>query len=71
MKPITIWSKHGKDKKGNPTLEFNHIEDDHCPNDIPTHRHPAHKAWNGSKWQKEFGHLSDTIPPVVIRAKEE
>lgn len=52
--PATLWYRHIKDKEGNLVWEFNHLEDGHCPNTIPTQKHPNHKStWQG-KWAKAF-----------------
>jgi hypothetical protein len=52
--PATLWSRRMKDENGKEFWEFNHIEDRHCENDIPTPKHPSHSSvWNG-KWKKEF-----------------
>ena len=54
IRPATAWSRLMKDKDGVEFWDFNHIEDGHCENDVPTPQHPSHKnVWNG-KWQKEF-----------------
>ena len=45
------WNKNG--------WEFNHLEDGHCPNDIPTPVHPGHVAlWSGGKWAKAYIQLN-------------
>jgi hypothetical protein len=59
MTPITVWYRWTKQKDGSLTWEFNHIEDGHCLNDVPTPKHPSHEqVWKG-KWQKEFAALDE------------
>lgn len=69
LSPITLWFRHLKDDKGQPYEDFNHIEDGHCANDVPTSKHESHKKVWGGKWAKEFAHLSDAVPPVVIHGQ--
>jgi hypothetical protein len=52
--PVTLWYRYSKDKDGNPQWDYNHLEDGHCQNNVPTPLHPNHKsAWQG-KWAKAF-----------------
>lgn len=54
IKPGTVWSRLVKDQYLVESFEFNHLEDGHCPNDVPTPKHPDHnQTWKG-KWRKEF-----------------
>ena len=54
IKDVTLWSRQMKDKDGNKFWDFNHIEDGHVSNDVPTQKHPSHATvWNGT-WKKEF-----------------
>lgn len=66
----TLWSVLNKDKSGNHFWEFNHLEDNYCPNAVPTPLHPNHiQAWKNQKWKKEFVTLmvNDSGIPVVVR----
>ena len=57
IKPATLWSRLMKDKDGIEFWDYNHLEDGHCSDDVPTPKDPVHKqVWNG-KWKKEFVHL--------------
>lgn len=66
MKPATLWYRETKEG-----FEYNHLEDGHCLNSVPTPKYEEHKrAWNG-KWRKEFVELTDTVPMKVIHLTEE
>ena len=57
MKPATLWYRR-------PTpsheWELNHLEDGHCPNDVPTPKCEMHKkVWNGGGWEKYYVWLDD------------
>lgn len=66
MKPATLWFCDVK-RDGEVFVEMNHLEDGHCPNDTPTPKHESHnKVWKGRKWSKEFVHLTNDVPAVVI-----
>jgi hypothetical protein len=64
VKLATLWFRKTEDR-----FEFNHLEDGHCLNDVPTPKCEAHKrAWSG-KWKKELVQLTDTFPAKVITNK--
>lgn len=57
--PATLWYRGAKDKDGNFFWDFNHLEDGHCPNDVPTPKHPNHiQVWKGGKWAKAHVQLN-------------
>ncbi len=57
--PATLWYRWAKDDKGNPFWDFNHLEDGHCLNDVPTPKHPNHiQVWKGGKWAKAHVQLN-------------
>lgn len=65
MTPVTLWFRHVK-VDGELTSEFNHLEDGHCENDVPTPKHESHKrVWSGV-WTKQFASLTNAVPPVVV-----
>lgn len=54
----TLWYRWAKPEKGPAFWDFNHIEDGHCPNPIPTPKHPSHnQVWKG-RWAKVFVQLN-------------
>ena len=56
-KAVTLWFVLDKDNKPH----FNHLEDGHCLNDIPTEKvNGQAKLWNGQKWSKLFKYLDQT-----------
>lgn len=59
IKLATLWYRQTKNEKGILNWEFNHLENGHCPNSVPTPKHPVHKdAWRGSKWAKVYVQLN-------------
>jgi len=61
MKPATLWFRFTRNKKGEENWEFNHLEDGHCPNDVPTPKCDNHKlVWKGGKWMKDLVYLDQT-----------
>lgn len=53
FKNATLWYRWTKDEKGRGLWDFNHLEDDHCPNIVPTPKCESHKqGWKGGKWAK-------------------
>lgn len=61
MKPVTLWYRETKDGP-----DYNHLEDGHCENDVPTPQCDAHKKCWGGKWSKKHLHSTDTIPAKVV-----
>jgi len=59
MTPVTLWYRQVKQKGGYLEWEFNHLEDGHCPNDVPTPKQPIHEhVWKG-KWSKIHAMLDE------------
>lgn len=57
--PGTLWYRWMSDGKGNWFWDFNHFEDGHCPNSVPTPKHPNHlQTWKGGKWAKALVQLN-------------
>lgn len=57
IRMATLWYRWCKTDKGIYEWEFNHLEDGHCPNAVPTPKCELHKtAWRG-KWAKVFVQL--------------
>jgi hypothetical protein len=58
IKLATLWYRWVKNDKGRWYWEFNHLEDGHCPNPVPTPKHISHnQAWKGGKWAKSLVQL--------------
>jgi hypothetical protein len=57
----TLWYRWVRDTKKDVWYwDFNHLEDGHCENDLPTPKHPNHnQAWKGGKWAKTRVLLDD------------
>ncbi len=69
-RPITIWERWLKQKDGSFQWEHNHIEEGHCPNDVPTPKVEVHKrTWSGGKWRKFFRHLNEKDVVVILVVK--
>jgi hypothetical protein len=67
--PVTLWYRYN-DLTSLLNLHrkyvFNHIEDGHCLNEVPTSKCPSHiKSWVG-KWKKELAYLTDSIPAKIV-----
>lgn len=61
MKKGTLWYRRAKDKQGVEFWDFNHLEDGHCPNDLPTPKLPIHiQTWKGGIWAKTLVQLTDS-----------
>lgn len=57
MKPATLWYRFSVKEQ---IWELNHLEDNHCVNDVPTPKCESHiKAWKGGPWKKAFVWLDD------------
>lgn len=72
-KPATLWYRWAKDKKGVEFWDFNHLEDDHCTNNVPTPKHPSHNlVWKGGKWEKDHVYLDqdNKVLPHITVTKE-
>lgn len=51
----TLWYRWTQDDKGVWSWEFNHLEDGHCPNPVPTPKCESHSSvWKGGKWAKSY-----------------
>lgn len=49
--------------------DFNHLEDGHCQNSIPTVKHPAQTSqWKNGKWAKAFVQLNpgNVVAPFLV-----
>lgn len=58
---VTYWYRWN-----NGLLQFNHIEDGHCPNDIPTARNKEQQSnWKGGKWSKRLSYMTRDYPAVT------
>jgi len=61
IKLATLWYRWVRDEKGFAYWDFNHLEDGHCPNNLPTPKHPIHnQTWKGGKWAKAHVQLNGT-----------
>ena len=61
--PATLWFR--TNEKGEWMM--NHLEDGHCPNDLPTPKVPGQKSvWGKGTWAKEHVWLSAEAPPKVV-----
>lgn len=60
MKPATLWSRLLKNNEGVEYWDYNHLEDGHCENAVPTPKHDIHKSvWKGGKWSATLVQLDD------------
>lgn len=58
-KKATLWYRRAKNAKGEEFWDFNHLEDGHCLNDVPTVKLPVHlQTWKGGKWAKAHVQLN-------------
>jgi hypothetical protein len=61
IKLATLWYRWVKTDKGAWVWDFNHLEDGHCQNDLPTPKMPIHnQTWKGGKWAKAHVQLNGT-----------
>ncbi len=62
---VTLWYR--TNEKGEWMM--NHLEDGHCPNELPTPKVPAQKSvWGKGTWTKEHAWLSGDLPPKVLHS---
>jgi hypothetical protein len=60
VKPVTLWYRWIKNDKGIWLWDYNHLEDDHCLNNVPTPKVESHKkSWTGGSWKKSFAWLDE------------
>ena len=60
---VTLWFR--TNEKGEWMM--NHLEDGHCPNDLPTPKLPTQKTiWGRGTWAREHAWLSGDKPPKVL-----
>jgi len=53
IKLATLWYRWVRDERGSWYWDFNHLEDGHCLNSLPTPKMPIHnQTWKGGKWGK-------------------
>jgi hypothetical protein len=58
--PITCWEKWEQQEDKSWDWQHNHIEEGHCPNDLPTPKVELHKrAWAKGPWRKSFNYLNE------------
>jgi hypothetical protein len=64
---VTLWFR--TNEKGEWMM--NHLEDGHCPNDLPTPKVPSQKSvWGKGTWTKEHAWLTGSLPPKVLHSPQ-
>lgn len=61
LRPITVWERWAQDDKTKEWFwDFNHIENGHCPNAIPTPLFEVQeRSWSKGTWRKYFVFLTE------------
>lgn len=62
MKPVTLWFR-----LNDKTFEFNHTQDGHVDFGPQIKHANQSKAWPRATWKFEHAHLTNDIPPKVVR----
>jgi hypothetical protein len=64
---VTLWFR--TNEKGEWMM--NHLEDGHCPNDLPTPKVPSQKSvWSKGTWTKEYAWLNGDLSPKVLHSAQ-